>query len=169
VPSTGRLGNRVLDPEARLQHARDLAWQALNRRDRTVHELRGLLADRQVEPAAIEQVVGELVAQRYLDDSSFASRFAEDRRRLDDWGPDRIERRLRGLGVAPEHIEAALGERDAGQELDAAVALLERRFSQPPRDRRERDRMLGVLVRKGYDPELALDAIRRHARADEGF
>ena len=31
---------RALDPETRLQHARDLAWRALNRRDHTVAELR---------------------------------------------------------------------------------------------------------------------------------
>ena len=30
---------RLEDPEARLQHARDLAWRALNRRERTVTEM----------------------------------------------------------------------------------------------------------------------------------
>ena len=34
----------------------------------------------------------------------------------------------------------------------------------PPRDRRERERALGVLLRKGYDPELALDALAGYAR-----
>ena len=34
-------GERLLaDPAARLQHARDLAWAALNRREHTVAELR---------------------------------------------------------------------------------------------------------------------------------
>jgi regulatory protein len=49
-------------------------------------------------------------------------------------------------------------------ELDRALGLLRRRFSIPPRDRRERDRALGVLIRKGYDPDLALDAITAYAR-----
>jgi hypothetical protein len=31
-------------------------------------------------------------------------------------------------------------------------------------DRRERERALGMLIRKGYDPELALDAIAGHTR-----
>jgi hypothetical protein len=34
---------------------------------------------------------------------------------------------------------------------------------------RERDRALGMLVRKGYEPELARDALRRHAGVDEQF
>ena len=50
-------------------------------------------------------------------------------------------------------------------ELDRALALLRRRFPSPPRDRRERDRALGVLIRKGYDSELALDALAAHARS----
>jgi len=154
---------RLEDPQARLQHARDLAWRALNRRERTVTEMARLLADKRVEPSAIDAVVGELREQGYLDDESYARRFAEDRRRLDAWGPDRIERKLQSLGVPRELIEAALADRRQEDELAAAVTLLARRFPEPPQTLRDRDRALRVLVRKGYDAELAYDALRRHA------
>ncbi len=161
-------GERRLDPEAALQHARDVAWRSLNQRDRTEAELRGKLADKRVEPHLIELVLAELREGGYVDDARYAQRFAEDRRRLDAWGSDRIERRLRTLGVDPEHIAAALAGQDGAEELDAAVALLERRFPRPaegewPASPRDRDRALGVLLRKGYEPELAYDALRRHA------
>jgi regulatory protein len=148
-----------------LQHGRDLAWAALNRRERTEAELRWLLAGKRVEPAVIDEVVGELVELGYLDDAAYARRFAEDRRRLDAWGAERIERRLLAAGVAPEHIAAALG--DGAGELEAALALLRRRVPQPPSTLRERERALGMLLRKGYEAELAYDAVRRHAGADE--
>jgi regulatory protein len=152
----------------RLQHARDAAWTALNRRDRTVAEMARLLARKRVEPALIETVVGELCEQGYLDDARYARRFAEDRRRLDAWGSERIERRLRALGVAPGDVRAALaGGREDGAELEAALALLRRRFPDPPATPRDCQRALGVLVRKGYELELAYDALRRHAGVDE--
>jgi len=154
---------RLEDPEARLQHARDLAWRALNRRERTEAEMARHLAGKRVEPAAIETVLGELREQGYLDDASYARRFAEDRRRLDAWGAERIERRLRSLGIDPELIAAAVGEQDAGGEMEAALEILARRFPEPPQTPRERDRALGVLLRKGYGLELAHDALRRHA------
>jgi regulatory protein len=154
---------RVIDPEQRLQHARDLAWRALNHRDRTVAELARLLAGKRVEAAEIEAVVGELREQGYLDDARYAQRFAEDRRRLDEWGAERIERKLLALGVDRDLIAAALSDQDTIGELDAALALLARRFPVPPATPRERDRALGVLVRKGYELELAYDALRRHA------
>lgn len=156
-------GERRLDPEARRQHARDIAWRALNRRDRTEAELRRSLAGKWVEPAVIDEVCAELEEDGYIDDARYAERFAEDRRRLDAWGADRIERRLLALGVANEHVAAALAQQGAEDELEAAVALLARRFPAVPETPRDRDRALGVLVRKGYDLELAYDALRRHA------
>jgi regulatory protein len=160
-------GARVLDPEERIQHARNLAWTALNRRERTVAELARLLERKRVEPAVIDEVVGELREQGYLDDAGYALRFAEDRRRLDGWGPERIERKLRSLGVGGAELEAALGARGDDDELQAALALLRRRFPEPPANPRDAQRALGMLVRKGYGLELAHDALRRHAGMGE--
>jgi regulatory protein len=154
---------RSLDPEVRLQHGRDVAWRALNRRDHTLAEIVRLLARKRVEPAVIEDVVCDLCEQGYLDDARFAQRFAEDRRRLDAWGAERIERKLLSLGIDRELIAAAIGEQDHSGEMEAALEILARRFPEPPRTPRERDRALGVLVRKGYGLELAHDALRRHA------
>jgi regulatory protein len=162
-------GERLTDPAERLERARALAWRALSRRERTEIELRGHLAAKRVAPEEAEVVVGELLEGGFIDDAGYAQRFAEDRRRLDAWGSERIGRRLRELGVAPELIAAALGGQAAADELEAAVALLRRRVPEPPATPRERDRALGILVRKGYDLELAHDAVRRHAGADDSW
>jgi regulatory protein len=156
---------RALDPQARRQRALDLAYRQLGRRDRTVAELHRHLASKAVEPQTIAEAVEELTRQGYLDDARYARRYAEDRRTLDDWGAARIERKLRAAGVAQEHIDAALAARDGAEELDAAVALLRRRCREVPSTDRERDRALGMLVRKGYDLELAYDAVRALTRA----
>jgi regulatory protein len=160
-------GERRGDPAEQLEHARAVAWRALNRRDRTELELRGILAEKRVGPEDANTVIGELLDGGFVDDAGFAQRFADDRRRLDAWGSERIERRLRELGVAPQHIAAAVGEQDHGDELEAALALLRRRVPTVPSTPRERDRALGMLVRKGYDLELAYDALRRYAGVDE--
>ncbi len=160
-------GERLTDPAERLERARAVAWRALDRRERTELELRGMLAEKRVAPEEANVVLDELLDGGFVDDAQYALRFADDRRRLDAWGADRIERRLRALGVAPEHVAAALGEQDAGAELEAALALLRRRVPAVPTTPRERDRALGMLVRKGYELELAYDALRRYAGADE--
>jgi regulatory protein len=159
-------GERLADPEVRLQHARDLAWAALNRREHTRTELTRVLERRRFGPEEIATVVAELVEGGWLDDAGYARRFAEDRRLLDGWGAERIERRLRALGVEPEDVEAAVG-RPAADEREAALELLRRRFPVPPDESRERNRALGALVRKGYELELALDVLRRYCGVGE--
>ena len=149
-----------------VERARGLAWRSLNKRDRTINEVGGMLLGKRVEPAVADQVVTELIELGYLNDARYAERFAEDRRRLDAWGSDRIARRLRELGVDQESIDAAVGAQDPEEELNAARELLRRRCPTPPTTRAERDRALGILVRRGYPAELAFDALRRHAGAE---
>lgn len=108
--------------------------------------------------------VDVLREQGYLDDARFAARFAADRRSLDSWGSERIAGRLTELGVAPELVGSTLAEQGPEDELQAALDLLERRFPEPPRDERGARRALGLLVRRGYELELAHDALRRHRR-----
>ena len=148
----------------RLQHALDLAFRYLGHRDRTVFEVRERLSAEGIEPAIVDDAIDELHHLGYLDDARYAQRFAEDRRTIDAWGAERIERRLLALGVDAELIAAAVGEQGAGEELEAALIVLRRRFAQPPTDDRDRDRALGLLVRKGYELELAYDAVRAFER-----
>ncbi len=146
------------------ERAIDLAYKAVARRERTVAELRTALERRRVEPDAIEVAVEELSASGFLDDARYAVRFAEDKRELAQWGSERIARELTRRGVAPELIEAALCDRTEQAELGTALTLLEQRFPAPPADDRERDRAWRLLVRRGYAPEVAYEAVRALGR-----
>jgi regulatory protein len=149
-----------------LEGALQRAYRYLGHRDRTVAELRKYLLGKGVPDEIADEAIAELTELGYVDDARFARQFAEDRRRLDAWGSERIERRLHELGVGREHVAAALaalaGEEES--ELDAAVGLLRRRFPAPPETDRDRDRALGMLVRRGYDLDLAYDAVRALGR-----
>jgi regulatory protein len=163
VANAGTAAGPALSPEARLQRALDLAYRYLAKRDRTGAEVRRHLAGKGADEASIEGALEALIRQGYVDDARYAVTFAQDRRALDDWGPERIERRLLELGVDSQLVAQALAERDAAGELEAAIALLGRRLRAVPQTDRERERALGILVRKGYDLELAYDAMRAFA------
>jgi len=168
APSAGLAdaSERALDPELRLQHALDLAFRYLNHRERTTLEMRRYLEGKRVEPDAIADALANLAQQGYLDDERFARQFAEDKQTLEEWGADRIERRLRTLGVAPEIVARVVGARGHGGEVEAASALVRRRFPQLSDEPRELQRAVGVVVRKGFDAELAWDVVRRHAHGE---
>jgi regulatory protein len=146
------------------QRALQIAHTALSARERTVFELRSMLERKRVEPDAIDYAVAELKAAGLLDDARYAQRFAEDKRVLERWGSERIELELRRRGVPPEFLEAATSGRRREEELGAALALLAERMPARLSGDRERDRAWRFLVRKGYEPELAYEAVRAHGR-----
>lgn len=145
----------------------ELALKALSYKERTESELRTWLAERDVAEVEIEEVIALLMEAGAIDDAGFARRYAEDKRALAGWGPDRIAAALESRGVTRPHIEAALEGEDAEAQLERAVALLGDR-GMACADKRERERALGLLVRRGYPLELAYDAVRTVGRPSRG-
>lgn len=159
-----------------LGRALAIAYRYLNSRERTVAETRSRLERAELAEAVIQAALDELVQFGYLNDARYAVVFTQDKRTLESWGNDRIARTLRGRGVDRNLIDAALVEdaraadaqdghqETGGSELDRAVSLLGQRFPAGPGDPKDRERAFGVLARKGYDSELASDAVRAWAR-----
>jgi len=151
-----------------------VAYAYLNRRERTIAETRARLERAGFAAAEIAETLTQLGDLGYLDDGRYARVFAEDKRALESWGAERIGRALAARGIAPELVEAALleagdeGGAGGADERARALSLVRRRFGQdPPADLRQRQRALGLLVRKGYDSETAYDVVRAWG-ADSG-
>ncbi len=166
----GPASDREVEGVSQREHERaiELAYRAVGYRERTVAELRTFLERKRVGPHAIDEAVAELSEAGFVDDARYATRFADDKRELERWGSERIARDLQRRGVSSDLIEAALAGRSRESELSTAVLVLEGRLA-PPRDDRERDRAWGMLVRRGYQAEIAYEAVRRYEReaADE--
>jgi regulatory protein len=162
----GATGVRGREPPGAivLREALAIAHRSLGRREHTAAELRALLERRGALPEVVERALEKLAEAGLVDDAAYARRFAEDRRELRGWGALRIERELERRGVPAAEAAAAAGGRDHGDELHRALELLERRMPAPPADDRERDRAWRLLVRRGYAPELAYEAVRGHER-----
>jgi len=152
------------DPR-RVEDALEKAFAYLAKRDRTNAQVRARLEDHGVEPEAAEEAIAELERQGYLDDRRFARLFAEDRRNLDGWGTERINAALSSSGIDLATIEEAVGSRERSDEIADALKVLERKCPEPPADDRERERALAHLVRRGYELELAYDAVRAYEKA----
>lgn len=146
----------------------EAALGALRRRERSTAEIAAWLRERDYSNEEIEDAVGELIECGELDDERFATLYAEDKRELSGWGPERIAASLRERGLDPGLI-ARVTEEDRTAQRERAAALLAAR-GLPLDEPRERERALGLLTRRGYDYELAHDAIRAAAalRAADG-
>ena len=153
------------DAEAgdRAREAFERGLAALRRRERGTAELAEWLGARGFVQADVGTAIARLTEVGELDDLRFATRYAEDKRDLRGWGPERIREALAGRGIAREHIDAALGPDGHAEQLARAEALLARRGG-PPTSDSERAKALAYLARRGYDLELSYEAIRRSGR-----
>jgi regulatory protein len=135
-------------------------YRALGRREHSVAELRARLARAGLDAPVIEEALEIVREQGYLDDVRYARLLVEDRRTIAGWGVERIRGRLETAGIDRGTIDVALGELDGPAELTAAVELLRRRCRLPLADARGRQRAWSLLIRQGFDRDLAYDAVR---------
>jgi regulatory protein len=137
-----------------------LALRALDQKERTVAEMGSWLRARGVAPEETDEVIDRLIAGEVLDDARYARRYAEDKRQLKRWGSERIRAALLDRGISVEDADEALRDADSEQEVERAVELLRDRGA-TLEDALERQRALGMLGRRGYESEVAYEAIRR--------
>src|SRR5215207_1795468 len=145
------------------KEAFERAVGALGQHERTTAELEAWLGERGYPATEVADAVERLIAIGELDDERFARRYAEDKRELRGWGADRIREALAAKGLDRATIEAAVAGGSADEELERALALLERR-AEAAIDEASRARALAYLARRGYGSEVAYEAVRAFER-----
>jgi regulatory protein len=142
----------------RKKSAFELAVSALSRRERTVKEVRDWLAPREVDEAEAEEAIERLVEMGQLDDERYAALFTQDKRELYGWGPSRIREALAEKGVAHGLTDAAVGGESHDELAERAADLIENRDDLD--EDRGRGKALAFLTRRGYELEVAYEAVR---------
>ena len=137
----------------------EAALATLGRKERTVRELSEWLRRRGFGDADVEAAIARLIEAGELDDERFALRFAEDKRELAGWGGERIRDALIARGVATTTVDAVLAADSYADQLERARRLLIER-GRPLEADADRRRALEYLARRGYDYEVASEAVR---------
>jgi regulatory protein len=135
---------------------------ALTRRELTERQLRLRMVRRGCDPAGVDDAIDRLRRERLLDDRRAARAYARTEARVKHRGPLRIRRSLEAMGIdrteAREAVDEGFEDRPVEQALDAA---LDRRLRGTIADDRHAHRLVGYLVRQGFDLGDAIAAVRR--------
>jgi regulatory protein len=143
----------------------EVGLAALRRRELTSAELTAWLGNRGFGTDEVETAIARLTEAGELDDERFARGYAEDKRELRGWGAKRIRETLRSRGITSRLLEQALEPDSHGAQVERARGLLVQR-GQPLAEPPDRARALGFLTRRGYEHEIAYEAIRLAASVD---
>ena len=82
----------------------DTSVKYIDRRLRSIKELRDYLKNKEEDTIIIEEVIDKLIDNKYLDDDRFTKAFIKDKLNFTNWGDYKIENELKRLGVNEEII-----------------------------------------------------------------
>lgn len=148
------LVGKVLTKRATLR-----AMHILERTDKTKAELSRKLAENEYPKEAIEAAIAYVESYGYLDDRRYARHYVEWKK--NGKGKARLKLELIQKGVPREIVEEVLEEIDFGETQEAIRQLVRKKIkSGTDMDEKEKKRIYGFLMRKGFSSSDILTVLR---------
>lgn len=146
--------------------AMEKAVALLSMRARTEKEIVDALRTNTYPETAIARVMQRLHEAGYVNDGEFAAQFSASRLTR-GMGSRRIRMELRKKGVDAETIDQTLSSLDQDEQLEGAIRMARKAAQgRDLGDRADRQKILAALARRGYDYQIArqaLDAVLEEA------
>ena len=147
-----------LTPDAALEQLRSYcAYQ-----DRCHQEVRTRLLEYQVYGDDLEQIIAELIEERFLDEERFAKSFARGKFRIKKWGKMKIVRELKSKQISPYCIKKGMAEIDPEEYYTTLLDLIEKKHAtlRETDYYKQRQKLTEHAMRKGFEYELIAEAVR---------
>lgn len=143
--------------------AREVVVRKLTDRAHSRADLAQTLARKQVPAEVAEAVLVKFEAAGLINDEEFARSWVQSRQRGKGLARNLLAMELRRKGVDEEVALRALSELDPEVEREAAHRLVQRKLrTMQGLDQQVRiRRLVGLLARKGYAPQVAFDVVRQ--------
>ncbi|MCU0278647.1 MAG: recombination regulator RecX [Candidatus Nanopelagicales bacterium] len=153
--------------------ARLIALQQLDVKPRTVAEIHHTLLSRGIPVEVADHLVERFREVGLLDDRVYAQLWVESRMRSRGLGAMALRQELRRHKVPDDVIEETLAGIDGEDALQAAVEQVRPRVArcELPLSNRDRQRLLGFLMRRGHSPSVAsraLEVVQEEIGEEEG-
>lgn len=141
---------RFIEKESFFGKAYAAALNYVSIRVRSEKEIKEYGFRKKWEPEQTERVIERLRTKGYLNDASFAARWAENRQLSKPMSKRRLEQELRQKGIGSEEVEAALTDFDEKEMLRRVVEKKALKYKDQP------DKFKAFLLRQGF----SYDAIK---------
>lgn len=148
------LVNRVLKKRATLR-----AMHILERTDKTEAQLRRKLEESEYPKEAVESAIAYVTSYGYLNDRRYAEHYIEWKKQ--GKGKARLKMELVQKGISREIIEEVLESTDFGETREMIrQIILKKRKTDIPMNEKEKQRLYGFLMRKGFSSSDILAVMR---------
>lgn len=131
--------------------------------DRCHKEVISKLRDMGMIPMAIDEIVGHLIKERFLNEERFARSFARGKFNIKKWGKNRIVNELKQKGITKYNLTLALKEIDEEVYLETLELLAEKRLGQLTETNvfKKRKKLADYLLYRGWESPLVYEITKR--------
>lgn len=159
---------REIIEEVLTKRAKFRALHLLEQGDRTKKDLEEKLLKNGYPPEAAEAALAYVESFHYIDDKRYALSYIQNQSGRK--GRARIQMELRRKGVPQEYIDQAFQEMEEETDTEAVIRELvqKKRRGQGPMDEKEKQRLYGFLLRRGFSTSDILSVLREFSEDDEG-
>lgn len=146
-----------------LMKCKNTALRIIERSYKTEKEIKEKLIDKGYDLDAILPIVDFLKEYKFIDDSAYIKMYIKDRIR--NQGAQKIKYALIKKGIDPDEIEANLENLNKDDEINVAIELAKKKYSQLVL--RESDvyklsnKLCRFLIGRGYDYSLVKDVTKK--------
>jgi regulatory protein len=125
-------------------------------RDRSHAEVSAKLFTYGLHSATVNELMGELVEEKYLDEERFARSFVRGKYSIKKWGRVKIEQALKPHKLSAYVLKQAFSEIDATQYRQNLSAILERKWQENKglKAFSRRQKTAQYAFSRGYESEL---------------
>lgn len=133
--------------------------------ERCHKEVKDKLYTMRMIPEVIEQVMGTLVNEGYVNESRFSQQFARGKFSIKHWGKLRITRELKLRKVSTYDIKLALKEIDEASYLRKINEISEKKWEQLSRHTPQirKQKLFQYLAYRGWETHLIYEQLDRLA------
>ena len=144
------------------------ALKFLSLKPRTAYEISHRLGEKGWGEETIQDVLGRLQSEGYVDDAAYAQEWASQRVRLRGKGKLWVKHELRQKGVSKSLIEEALGEVSEDDEFESALQLGLKKWQATTGEPLDRKRKTGAfLQRRGFSGSIVSRVMRELANREQ--
>ena len=154
---------REILEEVLIKRAKLRTLRLLEQGDRTKKGLENKLEQNGYPPEAVEEAIVYAESFHYIDDKRYAVNYIQNQRGCK--GRARIMMELRNKGVSQEDIDFAFQETEEGADTRERIRELirKKRKSQGTMEEKERQKLYGFLMRRGFASLDILSVLRESA------
>ena len=131
--------------------------------ERCHKEVKDKLYGMKMIPQAVNQIVGTLVAENYLNESRFAQQFANGKFAIKHWGKLRIKRELKARQISDYDIRKALSSIDTAAYTIKITEISQKKWNQleGTAPQQKKQKLFQYLAYRGWETERIYDQLDR--------